>query len=132
MLPTGSFRSINTVLSIPNAVAVDSLNPVGPATMTVAAPPVAISWASRRPVGPAPITRALAPGRTARVSKPCIAQAAGSVNTAVSSGKPSTENTKPSGTQAYSAKNPAMFAPSPCAFSQRISRPDRQYWHDPQ
>ena len=40
-----------------------------------------------------------------------MAQAAGSVNTAVSLGRPSTENTRFSGTVTYSAKKPGKLLP---------------------
>ena len=44
---------------------------------------------------------------------PCMAQEAGSVNTAVSAGSPSTENTWPWSTATYSAKKPGCVLPSP-------------------
>ena len=79
---------------MPSAAAVSNLNGVGAATVTDDAPPLAINCANSSPVGPAPKISALAPGRTRSVSTPCIAQAAGSVNTAVSLANPSTENTR--------------------------------------
>ena len=117
---------------MPRPLAVSSLNRLGAATVTDAAPPLAISCASNRPVGPAPNTRALDPGRICSVSTPCMAHAAGSANTAVSAARPSTENTSVSATVTYSAKNPGKLLPYPLAFSQRISRPARQYWQWPQ
>ena len=56
-----------------------------------------MSWASSSPVGPAPMTSALDPGRISSRSRPCIAQAAGSVNTATSGSSPSTEKPRSSG-----------------------------------
>jgi hypothetical protein len=87
------------------------LNALGAATVTDDAPPWAISWASSRPVGPDPKTSALDPGLICRVSTPCIAHAAGSANTAVSLGRPSTEKASRSGTATYSAKNPGKLLP---------------------
>ena len=88
-----------------------SLNWVGAATVTEEAPPLAISWASSSPVGPAPKTSTLEPGRRSRLSRPCIAQAAGSAKTAVSLARPSTEKTRFSGTVTYSAKKPGKLLP---------------------
>ena len=125
-MPSMSARSMRTVWSTPSALAVSSLNGVGAATVTEAAPPLLISCARSRPVGPAPKTSAVAPGRIWSDSRPCMAQAAGSVKTAVSGWMPSTEKTRSSRTVAYSAKNPGKLLPSPFMSEQRMRRPARQ------
>ena len=51
---------------------------------------------------------------------PCIAQAAGSANTAVSA-EPVDRERECSGTVTYSAKNPGKLLPFPLRFSQRMA-----------